>query len=727
MSERDQQLNEKDQKINARDSELEFLKKLKDDLDKDLAFEKKLKEEKVSEIVKMQKEFSKLELSSGERQQVVLDKDNQIILLNQQKGELKDRLDEQKKIVGKKDTELADLKEQLNDFDRLLKRVHDSLSEMRQDNAEKEKLILSFRQQLQEKEQEFVSKVRAERDSAGKKLVKTEDMIKVLRDQNAEQFKEYMGQLQVKDDDLKQINELITRKELILNDLNKKLDKQELDNENIQKELHLLKDDKKELLVTIDELKTEKTDKSLKLKEKESTLVASIDAQAVLKNDYAGLLEQHEQLRKDNEMHLSKVKYYEEKLESKEKKLQALREDIQKQVSILNDQLSAVSYVPGDMQQQKMLKEKKVELEEVRILAKQKERNLKQEIEKLRQENKAMFKQSNELAKEKLSILARMVQIEERQSIDNADIIGEDISREITYMKKELAVFNNSLEDRMEEINNLQDENYRLYREKEELQSVAEGYKEHLLVNNKKLQHSQEMMAQKEKNHFKKIASSQKELDVQLRDFRKVSAELEQKNGKYDNDIKKYVTRVNNLRNKLMTLQSKHNELGKDRSMLAKRLKEFYSDERSWEKKDGQSRDLLKKYDSTIDELTGNLQHVEVENERLSMMLKSMPKKLHLLEKKVGELRLQNGVLHYNLGVFHTQRQEFTQAVKEFKQALKFNSNDSQTHFNLGVIYSQYLVDEPKAVMYFKHYLAINPQDKDASRAKEYLLLWDRK
>ncbi|MCM8813469.1 MAG: tetratricopeptide repeat protein, partial [Candidatus Omnitrophica bacterium] len=107
--------------------------------------------------------------------------------------------------------------------------------------------------------------------------------------------------------------------------------------------------------------------------------------------------------------------------------------------------------------------------------------------------------------------------------------------------------------------------------------------------------------------------------------------------------------------------------------------------------------------------------------------IKTMPDKLAKLENENERLRMQNATLHYNLGVFHTQRQEYMQAIEEFQQCLKFNSADSSAHYNLGIIYSRYIIDEAKAVLHFKHYLSLSPQDKDAQRAKEYILLWGAK
>jgi len=86
----------------------------------------------------------------------------------------------------------------------------------------------------------------------------------------------------------------------------------------------------------------------------------------------------------------------------------------------------------------------------------------------------------------------------------------------------------------------------------------------------------------------------------------------------------------------------------------------------------------------------------------------------------------ENAVLHYNLGVFYLQRQEYNTAITEFEKVLELNPNDAATHYNLGLIYADYLNNKAKAILHFKRYLAIEPNDKDAERAKKYILTWEK-
>ncbi|MCG8430880.1 MAG: tetratricopeptide repeat protein, partial [Candidatus Omnitrophica bacterium] len=107
-------------------------------------------------------------------------------------------------------------------------------------------------------------------------------------------------------------------------------------------------------------------------------------------------------------------------------------------------------------------------------------------------------------------------------------------------------------------------------------------------------------------------------------------------------------------------------------------------------------------------------------------------KKLHSFSRKLARVSLlkerllkENAVLHYNLGVFHLQRLEHMEAVREFGKALELNPQDAASHYNLGLIYAEYLDNKSKAINHFKRYLMIDPQDKDADRARKYILTWE--
>ena len=109
-----------------------------------------------------------------------------------------------------------------------------------------------------------------------------------------------------------------------------------------------------------------------------------------------------------------------------------------------------------------------------------------------------------------------------------------------------------------------------------------------------------------------------------------------------------------------------------------------------------------------------------------------MRDKADMLARKISQVAIlkdrlvkENSVLHYNMGVFHLQRQDYKEAIPEFEKVLELSPDDAATHYNLGLIYAEYLDNKPKAISHFKRYLILDPNDKDADKARKYILTWE--
>jgi tetratricopeptide (TPR) repeat protein len=102
------------------------------------------------------------------------------------------------------------------------------------------------------------------------------------------------------------------------------------------------------------------------------------------------------------------------------------------------------------------------------------------------------------------------------------------------------------------------------------------------------------------------------------------------------------------------------------------------------------------------------------------------------LPAKFAEIARQNKVLikqtantHYNLGVFYTKSKEYSRAAAEFEKAIELVPEDAYSHFNLGYIYAEYLVDRARAIEHFRQYLRLaKTDDKDVDWVKNYILTW---
>ncbi len=112
-------------------------------------------------------------------------------------------------------------------------------------------------------------------------------------------------------------------------------------------------------------------------------------------------------------------------------------------------------------------------------------------------------------------------------------------------------------------------------------------------------------------------------------------------------------------------------------------------------------------------------------NRELEQRVLTTPGKFAELARQNKTLIKQTANMHYNLGVFYTKNKEYTRAVAEFEKALELRPDDDYSHFNVGYIYAEYLINRPKAVEHFRHFLRLTKSsDKDVDWVKKYILTW---
>lgn len=166
------------------------------------------------------------------------------------------------------------------------------------------------------------------------------------------------------------------------------------------------------------------------------------------------------------------------------------------------------------------------------------------------------------------------------------------------------------------------------------------------------------------------------------------------------------------LSNKLRVSQS---DYGKSQQTLTKVQSEL-------EKVSQESREWMQK----VEKLNRDYADAAKKNKTLEAKLEAMPAKYAEIARQNRTLIRRTSNMHYNMGVFYTKEKEYTRAVAEFEKAIELSPDDAYAHFNLGYIYAEYLVDRPKAIEHFRHYLRLaKKDDKDVDWAKKYIVTWD--
>jgi chromosome segregation ATPase len=127
-----------------------------------------------------------------------------------------------------------------------------------------------------------------------------------------------------------------------------------------------------------------------------------------------------------------------------------------------------------------------------------------------------------------------------------------------------------------------------------------------------------------------------------------------------------------------------------------------------------------------VEELNKNYAEAIKKNREFEKKVSEAPAKFTEIARQNRALIKSTANLHYNAGVFYTKQKEYSRAAAEFEKAIELVPDDAYSHFNLGYIYAEYVVDRPKAIEHFKAYLrSAKKEDKDVDWVKKYILTWE--
>lgn len=97
-----------------------------------------------------------------------------------------------------------------------------------------------------------------------------------------------------------------------------------------------------------------------------------------------------------------------------------------------------------------------------------------------------------------------------------------------------------------------------------------------------------------------------------------------------------------------------------------------------------------------------------------------------LLEETREQVREQSTQemrdMHFNTGVIYMREGRYAGSEKEFMKALQVDPADADTHYNLGVLYDDYIGNRNKALQHFKAYLKFAPEAPDAAQVQSWIV-----
>ncbi|GAG26277.1 unnamed protein product, partial [marine sediment metagenome] len=107
--------------------------------------------------------------------------------------------------------------------------------------------------------------------------------------------------------------------------------------------------------------------------------------------------------------------------------------------------------------------------------------------------------------------------------------------------------------------------------------------------------------------------------------------------------------------------------------------------------------------------------------------------RLDLVSQEDEQSRKEASKFHYNAGLTYDQNQQFELALIEYEKALEAAPDDADVHYNLAILYDEYLLDKRKAIEHYYAYLRLCPDARDAVKVSYWIneakkeLKWEKK
>jgi len=136
----------------------------------------------------------------------------------------------------------------------------------------------------------------------------------------------------------------------------------------------------------------------------------------------------------------------------------------------------------------------------------------------------------------------------------------------------------------------------------------------------------------------------------------------------------------------------------------------------------------------------------EAVNERIALTAK-LNEAEQKLDQKAKQKHAQSGDLnelfgtyrekalkrHYNLAIIYENEGRYKEAAVEYEKVLQLSPDDVDVHYNLGIVYDDFIQDNEKAVFHYRRYLDLSPNAPDAGIVTEWMdearedAAWQRK
>lgn len=192
--------------------------------------------------------------------------------------------------------------------------------------------------------------------------------------------------------------------------------------------------------------------------------------------------------------------------------------------------------------------------------------------------------------------------------------------------------------------------------------------------------------------------------------------------------IQELIADRNRLEEENKKMASRLIEMDTQMQEMKRQMKPFELDREEINRLRAENKEILKKtkYVSELETRQRELLRENAENREKLEVLKAKFKEsvpgLAKASRISQKMMRENADMHYNLATIFLKNKQYKEAIGEYEQVLELRPSDPETHYNLGVLYDDYVRDREKALYHYQRYLSVNPKAPDAKKVETYIL-----
>jgi len=192
--------------------------------------------------------------------------------------------------------------------------------------------------------------------------------------------------------------------------------------------------------------------------------------------------------------------------------------------------------------------------------------------------------------------------------------------------------------------------------------------------------------------------------------------------------VKKFQGDAKRLEDEKKKLSQENDKLQADSISYIGINTQLQSDKEKMQKSSEQLKSDLGKKAEELEKLKVTLEKYEKKvSKEKNEEREKLTKEAEALRKSVKEaedtLKKERGLYHYNLAVAFTKAQLYDEAIDAYEKSLEFDPNNTDAHYNLGLLLDKEKHNSQKALEHFQKYLELRPDAED----KEEVTTWIEK